>query len=96
MDTLASLSLATEEPSDKLLKRKPYGSTKSLLSRIMIRNILAHAFYELVILFALLFSGNCYIINHTQVTLVLAKLALSHIYIQVAQVNYSTGVFCVK
>uniref|UniRef100_A0A915MU98 Cation-transporting P-type ATPase C-terminal domain-containing protein n=1 Tax=Meloidogyne javanica TaxID=6303 RepID=A0A915MU98_MELJA len=35
MDTLASLALATEMPTEDLLKRKPYGRTKSLISRTM-------------------------------------------------------------
>ena len=33
MDTLASLALATEQPTDELLERKPYGRKKSLISR---------------------------------------------------------------
>lgn len=36
MDTLASLALATEQPTEALLKRKPYGRTKSLISRTMV------------------------------------------------------------
>ena len=58
MDTLASLSLATEKPADNLLDRKPYGSTKSLVSPIMLVNILSHATYELIVLLALLFVGQ--------------------------------------
>uniref|UniRef100_A0A915CWQ2 Calcium-transporting ATPase n=1 Tax=Ditylenchus dipsaci TaxID=166011 RepID=A0A915CWQ2_9BILA len=46
MDTLASLALATETPTDELLQRKPYGRKKSLISRTMIKNILCHAFYH--------------------------------------------------
>jgi len=37
MDTLASLALATEMPTEDLLKRKPYGRTKSLISRTMVK-----------------------------------------------------------
>jgi magnesium-transporting ATPase (P-type) len=56
-DTLASLSLATERPSDSLLKRRPYGRNQSLVSSIMFINITAHSAYQLVVLFALLFAG---------------------------------------
>jgi magnesium-transporting ATPase (P-type) len=47
MDTLASLALATEMPTEDLLKRKPYGRTKSLISRTMVKNIIGHALYQL-------------------------------------------------
>ncbi|VDM92814.1 unnamed protein product [Litomosoides sigmodontis] len=58
MDTLASLALATEMPTEDLLKRKPYGRTSPLISRTMSKNILGHALYQLVILFALIFAGE--------------------------------------
>lgn len=57
MDTLASLALATEMPTEELLKRKPYGRTSPLISRTMCKNILGHAFYQLTILFTLVFWG---------------------------------------
>ena len=58
MDTLASLALATEQPTDELLKRKPYGRTKPLISRAMWRFMLGHAIYQLIMLFVLLFAGH--------------------------------------
>ena len=57
MDTLASLSLATERPSDQLLNRRPYGYTEPLVSRVMLRNILSHSAYALIVLLILLFAG---------------------------------------
>ncbi|BFZ10933.1 hypothetical protein BsWGS_13969 [Bradybaena similaris] len=57
MDTLASLALATELPTDELLRRKPYGRTKALISRTMAKNILWHAIYQLVVIAVLLFKG---------------------------------------
>ena len=56
-DTLASLSLATELPSDDLLKRKPYGRNQSIVSRVMLENIFAHSIYQLTILLYFLFAG---------------------------------------
>ncbi|XP_045507471.1 plasma membrane calcium-transporting ATPase 3 isoform X5 [Colias croceus] len=58
MDTLASLALATEMPTADLLQRKPYGRTKPLISRTMMKNILGQAFYQLFIIFSLLFVGD--------------------------------------
>lgn len=58
MDTLASLALATEMPTEELLKRKPYGRTSPLISRTMSKNILGHALYQLVLLFTLIFYGT--------------------------------------
>nr|XP_028585220.1 plasma membrane calcium-transporting ATPase 1-like [Podarcis muralis]XP_028585221.1 plasma membrane calcium-transporting ATPase 1-like [Podarcis muralis] len=58
MDTLASLALATEKPTETLLERKPYGRNKPLISRTMLKNIMFHAIYQLVVVFALLFVGE--------------------------------------
>lgn len=58
MDTFASLALATEPPTDSLLKRRPYGRNKPLISRTMMKNILGHAVYQLGIVFLLVFAGD--------------------------------------
>ncbi|ELU11612.1 hypothetical protein CAPTEDRAFT_227483 [Capitella teleta] len=58
MDTLASLALATELPTVELLERRPYGRTKALISRTMMKNILGHAVYQMTIIFTLLFAGE--------------------------------------
>lgn len=57
MDTLASLALATEPPTNELLERKPYGRTKALISRTMMKNIIGHAVYQITIIFVILFAG---------------------------------------
>lgn len=57
MDTLASLALATEMPTPDLLLRKPYGRTKPLISRTMMKNIIGQAIYQLGVIFSLLFVG---------------------------------------
>jgi P-type Ca2+ transporter type 2B len=57
MDTLASLALATEPPAKDLLKRKPYGRNRPLISREMLRNIIFHGIYQLVVIFFILFVG---------------------------------------
>ncbi|CAF0899609.1 unnamed protein product [Didymodactylos carnosus] len=58
MDTLASLALATEPPTEVLLERKPYGRTKSIISAFMLRNITGHALYQLTIMFIILWAGD--------------------------------------
>lgn len=60
MDTLASLALATELPNEEMLKRKPYGRTKPLISRTMMKNIIGHGVYQLTVIFCILFAGEFY------------------------------------
>ncbi|XP_065219562.1 plasma membrane calcium-transporting ATPase 2 isoform X3 [Planococcus citri] len=61
MDTLASLALATEMPTPDLLLRKPYGRTKPLISRTMMKNIIGQAFYQITVIFTLLFIGDVWL-----------------------------------
>ncbi|CAF3524989.1 unnamed protein product [Rotaria sp. Silwood1] len=61
MDSLASLALATEPPTEELLNRKPYGRTKSIISPLMLRNILGQSFYQLVIMFVILYVGQYFL-----------------------------------
>jgi Ca2+ transporting ATPase len=56
MDSLASLALSTEAPNDSLLTRQPYGRTKPLLSKIMCRNILFHACFQIAVLFFFIYG----------------------------------------
>ncbi|KAK7582784.1 hypothetical protein V9T40_014229 [Parthenolecanium corni] len=61
MDTLASLALATELPTPDLLLRKPYGRTKPLISRTMMKNIIGQACYQITVIFSLLFVGDLWL-----------------------------------
>ncbi|VDO08918.1 unnamed protein product [Rodentolepis nana] len=58
MDTLASLALATETPSEELLERAPYGRTKPIIGRPMIKAIGGQAIYQLTVIFYLIFAGE--------------------------------------
>jgi Ca2+ transporting ATPase len=58
MDTLASLALGTEKPDEALLKRKPYGRTKPIISVSMLKNIIAHGIYQLVVVILLIWFGK--------------------------------------
>ena len=57
MDTLASLALATEPPTDELLLRQPYSRFEGLITADMWRNIIAQGLLQIGILGAILFKG---------------------------------------
>ena len=63
MDTLASLALATEPPSDELLKRKPYSRFENLITTNMWVNIISQGLLQIVILGTILFKGKLLIIQ---------------------------------
>lgn len=58
MDTMAALALATEPPSEELLKRKPYGRTEYIITPLMWRNIICQAVFQLIVLNIVLFLGD--------------------------------------
>jgi P-type Ca2+ transporter type 2B len=58
MDSLASLALATEEPSEKLLTRKPYKRGESMITQSMIRNIIVQSICQIFLLTIILFWGD--------------------------------------
>ncbi|KAL3779957.1 hypothetical protein ACHAW5_000677 [Stephanodiscus triporus] len=57
MDALASLALASEPPTDELLKNDPVNRSKSIVTSQMWGNMLGHAAYQLAVIFFLLFEG---------------------------------------
>jgi len=57
MDSLASLALATEKPTDDLLNRKPAGKTQSIMTASMYRFISFSAVYQLIVVFFIYFMG---------------------------------------
>lgn len=57
MDSLGSLALATEPPNDKLLERKPYKRSESIINPKMWKHILLQAIFGLgVLLFLYLYA----------------------------------------
>ncbi|KAL2535703.1 Calcium-transporting ATPase 12 [Forsythia ovata] len=58
MDTLGALALATERPTDELMHKPPVGRTEPLITKIMWRNLLAQALYQITILLTLQFKGK--------------------------------------
>ncbi|OEH79990.1 calcium-translocating p-type pmca-type protein [Cyclospora cayetanensis] len=65
MDSFASLALATEPPSDELLRRKPHTKQEYLVTKKMFRNIIGQALYQLVVMFTLIFAGEKFIPEET-------------------------------
>lgn len=57
MDSLGALALASEQPTEDLLKRKPYGRKKGLISYAMVWNMFGQSFYQLIVLHILLFGA---------------------------------------
>ena len=58
MDSFASLALATEKPSNKLLERKPYKRDSSILTPFMKANILSQGIFQIMILLFIIFKGD--------------------------------------
>lgn len=61
MDSLASLALATEEPTDELLKRAPQSRTDYIISRKMTKHIWIMSTWMSFIVFFLVFQGENFI-----------------------------------
>uniref|UniRef100_A0A2N9GP93 Calcium-transporting ATPase n=1 Tax=Fagus sylvatica TaxID=28930 RepID=A0A2N9GP93_FAGSY len=58
MDTLGALALATEKPTKELMKKPPVGRTEPLITNIMWINLLAQAFYQIVVILTLQFKAE--------------------------------------
>jgi len=58
MDTLGALALATEPPTDHLMRRNPVGRREPLITNIMWRNLLIQALYQVCVLLVLNFQGR--------------------------------------
>lgn len=57
MDSLASLALASEPPTEELLKRDPVNRSKSIITSRMWANMLGQASYQIFVVLWLLFAG---------------------------------------
>ena len=58
MDSFASLALATEDPTDSLLDRKPYSREASILTPMMKLNIISQAIFQITTLTVIIFYGD--------------------------------------
>ncbi|GKV20116.1 hypothetical protein SLEP1_g30279 [Rubroshorea leprosula] len=58
MDSLGALALATDRPTEELMKKPPVGRVEPLITNVMWRNLLAQALYQIAILLVLQFKGG--------------------------------------
>ena len=58
MDSFASLALATEDPTDSLLDRKPYKRDASILTPMMKLNIISQSIFQITTLTIIIFYGD--------------------------------------
>jgi magnesium-transporting ATPase (P-type) len=58
MDSFASLALATEPPTDKLLERKPYPMDSKIITPMMMINIVSQSVFQILLLTVILFYGD--------------------------------------
>jgi P-type Ca2+ transporter type 2C len=58
MDTMGALALATDRPTKELMKRKPVGRTEPLITRVMWRNLLPQALFQIIVLLVFQFKGQ--------------------------------------
>lgn len=57
MDTLASLALATEDPDESLLLRKPHSRDDYIISPSMMKHIIGQALFQITVMLILVFIG---------------------------------------
>ncbi|XP_057535535.1 calcium-transporting ATPase 9, plasma membrane-type-like [Amaranthus tricolor] len=62
MDTLGALALATEPPTNQLMRRAPIGRREPLVTNIMWRNLIVQALYQVAILLIFNFGGSSFAI----------------------------------
>ncbi|XP_044480622.1 calcium-transporting ATPase 12, plasma membrane-type-like [Mangifera indica] len=58
MDSLGALALATEPPTNDLMRNSPIGRSKLLITPVMWRNLISQAIYQVAVLLILQFKGK--------------------------------------
>ena len=61
MDSLASLALATDPPSENLLNNPPIKKDDYIITRTMVKHILGQSFYQCIVTFTIIFAGEFFI-----------------------------------
>lgn len=61
MDTLGSLALATEPPSEDVLTRPPHSRDEYIISRTMFKHIIGQAIFQFTVIMILVFTGEKFI-----------------------------------
>lgn len=58
MDTLGSLALATEPPTEDLLNRPPHSRDEYIISTTMFKHIIGQAIFQFIVIMVLVFAGD--------------------------------------
>ncbi len=58
MDTFAALALATEKPTDDMIKGKPQSRNENIMNLSMWRNVIGQAIFQIAVLSVFLFFGD--------------------------------------
>ncbi|KAJ3673868.1 hypothetical protein LUZ60_005860 [Juncus effusus] len=58
MDTMGALALATDRPTKELMKKKPVGRSEPLITRVMWRNLIPQALFQVTVLLVFQFKGR--------------------------------------
>ncbi|KAK1381025.1 Calcium-transporting ATPase 2, plasma membrane-type [Heracleum sosnowskyi] len=58
MDTLGAHALATEPPTDELMKRTPVGRKGNFISNVMWRNVFGQSLYQIIVVWFLQTKGD--------------------------------------
>ena len=66
MDSLGSLALATEPPSDDVLRRKPYSKREYLINGVMWKSIIVQSMFQFTIIFILYILAEKFIIEEDE------------------------------
>ena len=61
MDSLASLALATESPTDELLLREPHKKNEYMVTANMMKHILGQSIYQMIVIMVICFIGESFI-----------------------------------
>ena len=61
MDTLASLALATEAPTEDLLERQPNSRHEHIVNKKMMKHIVGQSLVQILVLTVLVFWGEMFI-----------------------------------
>lgn len=85
MDTLGALALATEPPTDELMKRTPVGRKGNFITNVMWRNITGQSLYQFVVIWYLQTRGKAaFHLDNSDADLVLNTLIFnSFVFCQV-------------
>ena len=58
MDTLGSLALATEKPTEEHLERPPHARDEYIISKLMFKHIIGQSIFQMIIMLIIVFAGE--------------------------------------